>query len=207
VIVDINLSLILLAALVAMASPGPAILAIAGTSMRSGRRSGLALALGITTGSIVWSLSAALGLGALMMANAWVMEVIRYCGSAYLLFLAFKSAKSAFTPGDMKVRPLTGDHVALYAKGVALHVTNPKAILFFGSLYSIGIPSDASASQLATVIVAVGILSFVIFHGYALLFSTPLVTRQYLRLRRWFEAAFAVGFGLASLKVLTARLP
>jgi hypothetical protein len=32
------------------------------------------------------------------------------------------------------------------------------------------------------------------------------MTRLYLRLRRWFEGAFAVGFALAGLKVATARL-
>jgi threonine/homoserine/homoserine lactone efflux protein len=52
-ILDINLPLILLAALVASASPGPATLAIAGTSMASGRASGLALVSGITTGSLI----------------------------------------------------------------------------------------------------------------------------------------------------------
>ena len=75
-LLDINLPLILLAALVASASPGPATLAIAGTSMGSGRASGLSLASGITTGSLMWSVSAALGLGAVMLANAWMFEVV-----------------------------------------------------------------------------------------------------------------------------------
>ena len=69
-LLDINLPLILVAAFVAGASPGPATLAIAGTSMASGRTSGLALASGITAGSLIWSISAALGLGAIMLANA-----------------------------------------------------------------------------------------------------------------------------------------
>ena len=44
------------------------------------------------------------------------------------------------------------------------------------------------------------------FHGYALLFSSKSMTRLYLKARRWFEAAFAIGFGAASLKILTSRL-
>ena len=82
---DINLPMILFAAFLAAGSPGPATLAIAGTSMSSGRRAGLALASGVTTGSFIWSVSAAFGLGALMAANAWVFEVIRYLGAGYLL--------------------------------------------------------------------------------------------------------------------------
>ena len=86
---EIHYGLILVAAFVATASPGPATLAIAGTSMNSGRRHGMAIALGILTGSFIWSLSAAFGMAALMYANAWLFDLLRYFGAAYLLFLAY----------------------------------------------------------------------------------------------------------------------
>src|SRR3546814_11448424 len=95
-----------LAALVATASPGPATLAIAGTSMASGRRYGLALAAGVTTGSLTWSIAAAAGFSAVMLANAWAFEVLRYAGACYLLFLAFKSARSALTPAATAPRQI-----------------------------------------------------------------------------------------------------
>ncbi len=52
-------------------------------------------------GSLIWSISAALGLGAIMLANAWVFEIIRYFGAAYLMYLAYKSARSAFSSKAM----------------------------------------------------------------------------------------------------------
>ena len=204
-LLDINLPLILIAALVAGASPGPATLAIAGTSMALGRGSGLSLASGITTGSLIWAISAAFGLGAIMLANAWVFEVIRYFGAAYLMYLAYKSARSVISSKEIKVKSLTGSRSTLFTKGLLLQLTNPKAILFIGSLYSLGIPAGSSIQGLVIVISAVGTLGFVIFHGYAVLFSSKAMTRLYLRLRRWFESAFAVGFGAASFKILTAR--
>lgn len=205
-LMDINLSLILVAALVATISPGPATLALAGTSMASGRASGLALASGITTGSLMWSVAAALGLGALMLANAWVFELIRYLGAAYLLYLAYKAARSALSDRDLATRSIAGGKRTLYAKGLALHLTNPKAILFFGSLYSLGLPAGTGVGDLALVIAAVGLQSLVLFHGYALLFSSRAMTALYLRLRPWFESAFALGFGAASFKILTAKV-
>eukprot|EP00752_Nemacystus_decipiens_P019319 g17375.t1 len=203
---DINLPLILLAALVAAVSPGPATLALAGTSMGSGRAAGLSLASGITTGSFIWSVAAAAGLGALMLANAWLFEIIRYAGAGYLLFLGYKSARSALSDKEMAVRAMSGGKARLYSKGLLLHLTNPKAVLFFGSLYSVGVPLGSSLTDLAIVIMAVGVQSAIIFHGYAFLFSSKVMTRTYLKLRRWFEGAFAVGFGLAGLRILTARL-
>ena len=203
---EINLSLILLAALVATISPGPATLALAGTSMASGRASGLALASGITTGSLMWSLAAALGLGAVMLANAWVFELIRYFGAAYLMYLAYKAARSALSKKDLSTRSITGNKRSIYIKGLVLHLTNPKAILFFGSLFSLGIPPGTGFKELALVIAAVGMQSFILFHGYALLFSSQAMTRIYLQLRRWFEAAFAFGFGAASFKILITKV-
>lgn len=204
---DINLPLILAAAFVASASPGPATLAIAGTSMASGRKYGLATAAGITSGSLTWSVSAALGLATLMHSSAWAFEVMRYAGAGYLLFLAFKSARSAMTPGEQKTLKMPVASLrSAYGKGLALHLTNPKAILFFGSLFAIGVPPGASVQDLALVIAAVGLQSVLVFHGYALLFSSPPLVAGYARLRRWFEAVFAIAFGAAGLKILTIRL-
>jgi threonine/homoserine/homoserine lactone efflux protein len=205
-LLDVNLPLILLAALAASISPGPATLALAGTSMASGRTAGLALASGITTGSLMWSIAAALGLGALMLATAWVLEIIRYFGAAYLMYLAYKAARSALSAKEIATKSFVGGKRTLYSKGLALHLTNPKAILFFGSLFSLGVPPDTSMLDLGLVIAAVGFQSFVIFHGYAMLFSAKGVTRTYIKLRRWFEGAFAIGFGAASFKILTAKV-
>jgi len=204
---ELNLPLILLAAFVATASPGPATLAISGLSMSTGRRYGLAMAAGVTTGSLVWSIAAAFGLGAVMLANAWAFEVIRYCGAGYLLYLAYKSARSAMTKGKtISPQAFANSYRTAYIKGLALHLTNPKAILFFGSLYSVGIPEGAPISSLALVIAAVGLQSVIVFHGYALLFSNAPLIAGYTRLRRWFEGVFAVVFATAGLKILTAHL-
>jgi threonine/homoserine/homoserine lactone efflux protein len=203
----VHLTLIMLAALIAVASPGPAVLAVAGTSMRGGRRIGLALAAGVITGSFTWSIGAAAGLSAVMLANAWLIEVVRYFGAAYLLFLAYKSARAALTPGDAEpIGIATTSLRRAYLRGLALHLTNPKAILFFGSLYSFGVPPDAGFGDLALIVVCVGVQSMVVMFGYAVLFSNPVVARGYLKLRRWFEGAFALAFGYAGIRILQVKL-
>ncbi len=200
------LALILMAAFVSTASPGPATLMIAGTSMQQGRLFGLATASGVLTGSLIWSACAAMGMGALMLRHAWLFEAARYAGAAYLLYLAWRSARSALQPVSERAPPaLVGSMGKAYLRGLALHLTNPKAILFFGSLYAIGLPADTTYAGLMTVIAAIGLQSFVIFHGYALIFSTPAIARGYGRMRRSFEAVFAVLFGVAGLKVLLSR--
>ncbi|QBY02291.1 LysE family translocator [Rhodophyticola sp. CCM32] len=198
---------ILLIALVAAGSPGPATLAIAGTSMGAGRQHGLALAAGVVLGSWTWSLAAALGLGAMMAAHGWVFEGMRYVAGAYLLWLGLKAARRAWQGAKpATVAQLAGAGTgSAFAKGLALHLTNPKAILFFGSLYSIALPTNAPWRDFALIGGSVGVLSLTVFLGYALLFSRPPVVRVYARLGRWFDTVFAVLFGAAALRILMGR--
>ena len=173
--------------------------------MSQGRRAGLALAAGVCIGSLCWSALAAFGLGTLMLAHVWLFETVRYLGAAYLLFLAWKAARNAMSSTLLRLpEALASDGHAL-RRGLMLHLTNPKAILFFGSLYSLGIPQGASAGDLLLVLAAVGVQSTLVFLGYALLFSIPRVIHLYLRLRRVFEGAFALAFAAAGLKILTTR--
>jgi len=204
---DVNFPLILTAAFMATASPGPSTLAIAGTAMANGRAQALALVTGIVCGSWSWSVAAALGLGAVMQANAWTFELLRYFGAGYLLFLAYKSARSAMSSGQAKLRSVSaGNYRAAYGKGLAMHLTNPKAILFFGALFSVGVPISATPLQIASVVVAVGLQSLCVFVAYALLFSNGRIVEVYLRLKRWFEGAFALAFGIAGVALLARRL-
>ena len=204
---SINLPLIMGAAFLAAASPGPATLAIATTSMQSGRRQGLALASGITTGSITWAMAAALGLGALMFAHVWLVETIRVMGAFYLLYLAYKSAKSAFLATGVTATITAPTTIGkAYLKGLAIHLTNPKAILFFGSLFAIGVPVGAPWQTLAIVIGAVCLQGTIIFHFYAILFSSAPMTRFYMKMKRGFDTVFALAFGAAALRILTTRM-
>jgi len=70
-----------------------------------------------------------------------------------------------------------------------------------------GVSPQTSPLELAIVIVAISLQNTLTFSSYAWLFSNAKVVRGYVRLRRWFEGAFAIVFAGASLKVLTARLP
>lgn len=199
---------ILLAALVASASPGPATITIATTSASQGARAGLACAAGVVVGSLTWSISAALGLSALMLTHGWVLEVVRYAGAAYLAFLAWKSAKAAWSAQIPHIEGSQRDTKTstLFWKGLALHLTNPKAILFFGSLFAFVLKPGTPWQSLALVVAAVGLQSAIVFLGYALLFSRPKIRAAYARAARGIQAISALVFAGFAANLLTARL-
>ncbi len=203
----IELAAIWFAWVLAGGSPGPATLGIASTSMALGRRAGVIFALGILTGGATWGIAAALGMSALMMANAWVFEVLRYVGAAYLIYLAMKSLRSAMSekPG-LTGKAQAGTPWRIYTKGVLVHLTNPKAILSWGAIYAITLPPNASGADLAFMFCFLYSGGALVFLSYAFLFSSQKVVQGYTRLRRWFEGAFALLFGAAGLKILTTRV-
>ena len=115
----VNFWIIIGASLLGGLTPGPATLAIAGTSMARGRAMGLALAWGVTGGSMVWAVFAALGVGALLAANQWLIEVIRYAGAAYLAWLGFKAARSAMQAKHLKPKDIgTASYIIAWMKGL-----------------------------------------------------------------------------------------
>jgi len=196
--------LILIGWAIAGGSPGPATLAISGAAMSQGRSAGLSIASGVLVGSACWGIASALGMSALMMANAWIFDVVRYAGAAYLLYLAIKSLRNAMNP-----KPLPKSDVPrskLFVKGLLLHLTNPKAVFSWGAIYAIALHSDASIAQVWTLFGLLFAVSMMLFWGYGLLFSAAPIARIYVRMRRWFDAAFGLLFGAASLKLLTTRL-
>ena len=196
--------LILIGWAVAGGSPGPATLAISGAAMGGGRAAGLAMAAGVVAGSASWGVASGLGTSALMLANAWIFEIIRYLGAGYLLYLAVKSLRSALKGGGLTMQSVSVER--LFVKGFLIHITNPKAILAWGAIYAIALPAGAGAAQVWQLFGFLIVTSMFVFFGYGILFSNPAIVRGYTAAKRWFDGIFAALFGAASLKILTARL-
>ena len=191
---------------VAIASPGPSTMAIMGTAMQHGRKSAGALALGVVTGSMIWAVLAASGVSVMLTAYAQAIVVLKIAGGAYLLCLAWKSARAALIAAPLRPAGGARGAGAHYRRGMLLHLTNPKAILGWIALIALGVQPDAPAHQLAAIIAGCAVLGLCVNLGYAMLFSTPLMVRAYERARRAIDGALAVIFGFAGLRLLLGRV-
>ena len=203
---EVNIWIVVGAALLGGLTPGPVMFAIAGTAMARGRSYGFAVAYGITAGASVWAILSALGMGALLSANQWLFETLKYVGAAYLAWLGFRAARSALGPEKhFKTKDLGASYKVAALRGALMHLTNPKALFFWGSIFAIGAKPDASS---AAVIWIVGIsmaVNVMLVTTWALLFSTPALMDAYLRFRRWIEGVFAVFFGGAAVFIVARR--
>ncbi|OCC00629.1 amino acid transporter [Labrys sp. WJW] len=193
---------------VAVASPGPSNLAIMGVAMGQGRLPALVLASGIMTGSMIWAMLAATGVSTLLAAYADAITAIKIGGGLYLLYLAVKSARSAFKAGQDEARQEQGpiDYRRLYWRGLMLHLTNPKSILAWIAIMSLGLKSDAPGYTALAIIAGCAVIGLTTFGGYALIFSARPMVRLYQKARRWIEATLALFFGLAGIRLLLSRI-
>jgi threonine/homoserine/homoserine lactone efflux protein len=121
----------LVAALIINFTPGPGMLFILAQGLTGGSRAGRAAACGTATGMLVHTSAVALGLAALLRAAPIAMDVLRFAGAAYLVWLAFQSLrKSELTPAT------AGEAVPdrfgpVYVRGLVNNLTNPKILLFY----------------------------------------------------------------------------
>ncbi|KVO03938.1 LysE family translocator [Burkholderia ubonensis] len=192
--------------LIATASPGPSNMAIMGTAMRDGRLPALVLATGVITGSLFWAILAATGVSAVLAAYAEALFVIKMVGGVYLLYLAFRTGRSALKPGSdfAKMEPgrSTPRYRLLYRQGILMHIGNPKAVLAWMAIMSLGLRENAPGGTLPAIVGGCAFLGVIVFGGYAVLFSTARMIALYARLRHWIEGTLSAVFAVAGVKLL-----
>ncbi|NAW52242.1 LysE family transporter [Elizabethkingia argentiflava] len=120
---------ILILHLLALISPGPDFLYVAATVLNSTKKEQLKVVLGITTGIVFWSLVSLLGLSLMIQKFAWFIPVLSILGGAYLLYLAIQIYKSR--------KEKLGEQSKIKISFWGGVITNPKAIIYFSSIFSI----------------------------------------------------------------------
>ncbi|PHS28006.1 MAG: lysine transporter LysE [Robiginitomaculum sp.] len=120
----------LAASTVLIAIPGPNVMLIAVQSAAHGRRAGLFIVLGLTTGQALQVSLVLLGLSALLSLWASGYVLLKILGGGYLLWLAiqaFLHAKRHIAYNE-PLAPPTSSH--LFRRGVLVALANPKTMLF-----------------------------------------------------------------------------
>jgi threonine/homoserine/homoserine lactone efflux protein len=197
-----NLLLAYAAYFVGTASPGPSNLAIMSIAANHGRKAALAFAAGVISGSMFWATVATVGISAALIAYSHFIVVIKVFGGLYLLWLAYKSGRTALAASTAASSKADGATPLkrLYMKGVLLHLTNPKAVLVWVSI--VALSSNSSGATHGEIIPGCALIGSCVFSGYALLFSMDSARRFYTRARRALEGCLAVAFGVAGIKLL-----
>ena len=81
----------------------------------------------------IWLAAAVFGLSLLAATFSTAFLVLKYCGAAYLLWLAWKMWRAPVNGPEMAL-PERGSAIALFASGMAITLGNPKIMAFYLAL-------------------------------------------------------------------------
>lgn len=199
------------ALLVGLISPGPALLGLMGVSLDRGRPAGIRFALGIGTGSFSIGLLTLTGLSAVLATYAGAMTAIRILGGLYLLWMSYRAFCAAFRKRPDNAATADTSHAkqisgrGYYLRGLALHLTNPKAILTWIAIISIGFHDGAPLWVGATIVLGCGLISTSMHLLYATAFSTAPAISIYRRAAGWINGLLGAFFAIVGVKLLLSR--
>lgn len=113
-------------------APGPDVIFLTSQGLAGGPRAGLSVALGLSSGLLVHTTLAALGVSAVFAASPAAFNAVKIAGAAYLVWLAWGAFREK--PLAAGRARLAGSPAALYRRGVIMNLLNPKVSLFFLAL-------------------------------------------------------------------------
>ena len=185
---DLGLILLGIAAVNVLAwlSPGPNTLAMISASISKGRKAGFATALGSSTGGMVWASLTVLGAATVFDLFPKAVFMLRMIGAAYLVWLGVKALRSAWRgQGDtLAVSLVDYSGLAAFRTGFFVIMTNPKAMLFFGSVFAAFIPENAPIWVLVVIVVFSQAQSFGMHCITVMVFSSEIVVRRFQSAQR-----------------------
>jgi threonine/homoserine/homoserine lactone efflux protein len=191
---------IALAFIVVTASPGPANIAVATVAMSNGRRSGLVFAFGLSFGLAFWGVIAATGMGAILEGSGLLLMTLKIVGGFYLLWLAFQSGRSAFSPGNHSTFRESGTR--WFIRGLVLNLSNPKSVAAWMAALSMGLGTGDDRAELITATLLCIAIGFLNFTGYALAFSLSGFASGYRRANKWINGTVAGLFAVAGIGLI-----
>ncbi len=168
--------------LLAVMSPGPDFIMTCKNALTYSRKTGIWTAVGLGFGIAVHVFYCLAGLALVISKSILLFNSIKYLGAAYLIYIGFKSFFSKSARIEVGEQEKKTDISALNAvrMGFLTNVLNPKATLFFLSLFTLVISPE-------TPLVIMLIMSVIMVVDTMLWFSLVAIFLSQKRVRGVFE--------------------
>ena len=187
--------------LLAVASPGPDFAIVLRESVSNGRHAGIWTALGVGSGILLHVGYCLLGIGLIVSQSIVLFNLLKWLAAAYLIYIGIRALQARpADPASAELAPLaTRSPRAAFVRGFVTNGLNPKATLFFLSLFTLVINPQNPLLVQAGYGLYLALATAMWFCAVALLFSQARVRRGFVRLGHWFDrlmGAVLVGLGI-----------
>lgn len=170
--------------LLAAISPGPNFVVVTQAAINRSRRYAAAVVLGLVTSNLVWCFAVLLGISALFQLAPWLYSAIKFFGGAYLMYLGVSLWRSHHEQPRITESAVQSRLGAAYIRGLLTNLSNPKSVVYFGSIFALFM---SPGTPLWVEVTAIGIVIFntVLWYGtVAALFSSAVIQRFYASIKR-----------------------
>ena len=206
----IEFSKVALAHLLAVASPGPDFAIVLKQSLTHGRRTANWTSIGVGTAILLHVGYSLLGLGLLIRSSPLWFTIVKYAGAAYIAWLglqALQTKPQQPTATNRDAAPNLPRPHGAFATGFLTNALNPKATLFFISLFVLLVSPSTPKLVQAGYGLWMSLATMAWFTFVSVVFTRDDVRGRFLRHGHWIDRALGVVFlaFAASLAVATWR--
>ena len=201
--------------LLAAASPGPDFLMVTQQTLVHGRRTGLWCSAGIALGLGVHIAYSIGGLAATIAHSLSLLWAIKLLGGSYLVFIGVKALRSQADTGvpasaetariQAHTLPIQLSAWRSFAKGFLCNVLNPKAPVYFVSLFTVVLSPDMPLRQLLAYGLWMMVLQMGWFSAVVLLLAQPRLQGVFRSYSHWINrvcGAVMLALGVRALGTL-----
>jgi RhtB (resistance to homoserine/threonine) family protein len=159
--------------LLAVISPGPDFIMACRNSLTYSRKTGIWTAVGFGLGIAVHIVYSLAGLALIISKSILLFNAIKFLGAAYLIYIGLKSVLSKSSKIELGEQTKKKDitHFAAIRIGFLTNVLNPKATLFFLSLFTLVI-SPATPLPIMSILAAIMVINTMLWFSLVAVFLT-----------------------------------
>ena len=190
-----------IALLVAIASPGPALLMATHTSASRGHVAGVVAGVGLGLMAAAWTLMALLGLAVVFELFPMVYIGAKIAGGAYLLYLAYRMWRNASAPINARIPPAR--HA--FRQGFLVNLLNPKSVLFAAAVLVAVFPAGLSVAESFVIVVNHFVVEVAFYSTLAFCMSTQAVSTRYMRAKAYIDRGAAIVLGALGIRLIVSR--
>ena len=193
--------------LLAAASPGPDFVLVSQQTLNNGKKAGLMCSIGIALGLSVHIIYSAFGLAAVIANSANMLWFIKIAAAAYLIYLGVKGLK-AKPKSQVETANIAKSYSAKksIAVGFLCNVLNPKAPIYFVSLFTVVLSPNMPLYEIAIYGVWMMVIQFFWFVLVVVVLSRPAINNRFKLSGHWIDRVLGGAMIALGIKVLTTRL-
>lgn len=194
---------------IALVSPGPDFFLISQLAASRSRRVARVASLGTTCGVAIWAAVALMGLHLLLTKMVWLHQIIMAGSGIYLLWMGSQLLRSACQrhkrPKQPEAKMDTPDRGRNFLNGLLTSLSNPKAVIYFGSVFSLVIDDSVGVAERWQLFLLIVSETFCWFSLVATIFALPAIRQGYQRVAKWIDATAGFLFAAFGLHLIISR--